>query len=62
MTMIERVDLPDAVWFQEGPGLRKWQFTTSGIKILNVGNTMPDGSIDLSCTDRHISNEEFHQG
>ncbi|WP_417589139.1 restriction endonuclease subunit S [Pararhodobacter oceanensis] len=53
------IPLPDAFWFQEGPGLRNWQFTTEGVKILNVGNIMPDGSIDLSRTDRHLSEEEF---
>lgn len=61
MTKVERLKLPSAYWFQEGPGLRNWQFTTSGIKVLNVGNIMPDGSIDLSRTDRHISIEEFEQ-
>lgn len=56
-----KVALPDAFWFQEGPGLRNWQFTTEGIKVLNVGNIMPDGSIDLSRTDRHVSLEEFNR-
>lgn len=55
------VALTDAYWFQEGPGLRKWQFTSEGIKVLNVGNIMPDGSIDLSRTDRHISMQEFEK-
>ena len=54
-----RLQFSDAYWFQEGPGLRNWQFTSSGIKILNVGNIMPDGSIDLSRTDRHLSKAEF---
>ncbi len=39
--------------------VRKWQFHSDGIKVLNVGNIMPDGSIDLSRTDRHLSEEEF---
>jgi len=50
--------LNEAFWFQEGPGVRKWQFTTSGIKLLNVANIVKDGSIDLSKTDRHLSEEE----
>lgn len=54
-----KIPLSDAFWFQEGPGLRNWQFTSEGIKILNVGNIMSDGSIDLSRTDRHLSIEEF---
>ena len=50
--------LREAFWFQEGPGVRKWQFTTSGIKLLNVANIVKDGSINLSKTDRHLSEEE----
>ncbi|NGQ92825.1 restriction endonuclease, partial [Rhodobacter sp. HX-7-19] len=30
-----------------------------GIKVLNVGNILPNGTIDLSRTDRHLSVEEF---
>jgi type I restriction enzyme, S subunit len=51
--------LSDAYWFQEGPGLRKWQFTQEGTKVLNVGNILADGTLDLSKTSRHIANEEF---
>lgn len=50
--------LDEAYWFQEGPGIRKWQFTLDGVKLLNVGNIVGDGSIDLSRTQRHISTEE----
>lgn len=50
--------LPDVVWFQEGPGVRKWQFTSSGIKLLNVGNILLSGELDLSKTERHLSKEE----
>ena len=32
------VKLPDVVFFQEGPGVRKWQFRDSGIKLINVKN------------------------
>ena len=53
-----KVSLREAFWFQEGPGVRKWQFTTSGIKLLNVANIVKDGSINLSKTDRHLSEEE----
>lgn len=52
------VKLGDAYWFQEGPGIRNWQFTTSGIKLLNVGNIEKTGRINLAKTDRHISLEE----
>ena len=47
--------LTDFVFFQEGPGLRKWQWTDSGIKVVNGRNILVDGTIDLSNTDRFIS-------
>jgi type I restriction enzyme S subunit len=47
-------------WFQEGPGLRHWQFTTSGMKVINVTN-LEAGVINLERTDRHISFEEFEK-
>ena len=30
------LDFPDVVFFQEGPGLRTWQFKKSGMKVVNV--------------------------
>ena len=51
----EPSSLPDTVWFQEGPGLRRWQFKSSGLKVINVTNLQDDGYLDLSLTDRHIS-------
>lgn len=53
-------ELPNVCWFQEGPGLRNWQFTKSGIKVINVTNLV-NGFLDLDRTDRHISLEEFHK-
>lgn len=50
----------DLCWFQEGPGLRNWQFTTSGIKVINVTN-LENGILNLDRTDRHISLDEFHK-
>lgn len=50
--------LPEVSWFQEGPGLRNWQFTRSGMKVINVTN-LKDGVLNLERTDRHISNAEF---
>lgn len=52
-------DFKDLCWFQEGPGLRNWQFTSCGIKVINVTN-LENGVLDLSNTDRYISIEEFH--
>lgn len=50
----------DVCWFQEGPGLRNWQFTKSGIKVINVTN-LENGILNLERTDRHISLNEFHK-
>jgi len=50
----------DLCWFQEGPGLRNWQFTTRGIKVINVTN-LENGILNLDRTERHISLEEFHK-
>jgi type I restriction enzyme S subunit len=38
------VPLPFAAYFQEGPGLRQWQFRESGIPFLNI-RTLQDGRI-----------------
>ena len=50
----------DVCWFQEGPGLRNWQFTKSGIKVINVTN-LENGILNLERTARHISLEEFQK-
>ncbi|WP_074787932.1 restriction endonuclease subunit S [Roseovarius tolerans] len=50
--------LPEMAWFQEGPGLRNWQFTRSGMKVINVTN-LENGFLNLDRTERHISLEEF---
>lgn len=47
----------DYLFFQEGPGVRNYQYTTSGVKLLNVSNLV-DGNLDLSNSNRYISNEE----
>lgn len=41
------VPLPSAVYFQEGPGLRNWQFKQSGIPFLNI-RTLQDGRVNKS--------------
>ncbi|AFY31780.1 restriction endonuclease subunit S [Calothrix sp. PCC 7507] len=53
--------LSEAFWFQEGPGVRKWQFTNSGIKLLNVGNIEKQGKLNLAKTERHLSEEEVEK-
>ena len=45
------------VWYQEGPGVRKNQYTNSGVKLLNVANLV-EGKIDLSTSSRYISEDE----
>lgn len=55
----EACDLPRVIWFQEGPGLRKWQFRSNGLKVINVTNLQENGYLDLTKTERHISWEEF---
>src|SRR5699024_11116763 len=53
------VDLPDIVFFQEGPGVRKNQYTQDGVKLLNVAN-LQKGKIDLTTSERYISKEEAY--
>jgi type I restriction enzyme, S subunit len=47
-------------WFQEGPGLRDWQFTSTGMKVINVTN-LENGVLNLERTDRHIRLSEFNK-
>jgi restriction endonuclease S subunit len=51
--------LDDVLFFQEGPGVRNWQFTDSGVKLLNVRNLV-DGRLELGNTDRFLSEEEAY--
>lgn len=45
------------LWFQEGPGVRNFQFTESGVKLFN-GTNIQFNNITLSNTTTHISEEE----
>lgn len=56
---MEKVKISDIYFFQEGPGVRKWQFTESGVKLLNVGN-INGGQINLDKTSIYISEEEAY--
>tara|TARA_R110002050_G_scaffold1244_4_gene8589 strand:+ start:21111 stop:22346 length:1236 start_codon:yes stop_codon:yes gene_type:complete len=51
------VKIPEVLFFQEGPGVRKWQFTDGGVKLLNVGN-INKGQINLDSTKIFISEDE----
>ena len=47
-------------FYQEGPGLRNWQFTEDGIKVICVTNITEKG-IDFSLLTRNISMEEYEK-
>ncbi len=49
--------LPELLFFQEGPGVRNWQFTDSGVKLLNVRNIV-GRKLNLENTERYISEDE----
>jgi len=49
--------LPDVVWYQEGPGVRNYQFTSAGVKLFN-GTNIENGKICLDKTSRYISERE----
>ena len=49
--------LKEVCWFQEGPGVRNTQFTSSGIKLLN-GTNIFRGVLNLETTTRFISESE----
>jgi len=50
-------ELPEVVWFQEGPGVRKYQFTTKGIKLLN-GTNIVNNKLITDNTETYVSQEE----
>lgn len=53
------VKIQEVLFFQEGPGVRNTQYTTEGVKLLNVSNLV-NGKVDLSTSDRYISKEEAY--
>jgi type I restriction enzyme S subunit len=53
------IPLPSVVWYQEGPGVRNYQFTKHGIKLFN-GSNIEDGKIVLDKTDRYVSEQEAY--
>jgi type I restriction enzyme S subunit len=59
ISKIKAYNISDIYFYQEGPGVRKWQFKESGVKLLNVGN-INNGKIDLSSTKINISEEEAY--
>ena len=53
------VKIPEVLSFQEGPGVRNTQYTEEGVKLLNVANLV-NGKVDLSTSDRYISEKEAY--
>jgi restriction endonuclease S subunit len=53
--------LGEVAFFQEGPGIRVWQFTNSGIKLLNVQNILKDDTVDYLNSDKYVSESEFNE-
>ena len=53
----ERLD--KLTFYQEGPGVRNYQYTKKGIKLLNVSN-FEKNNLNLSNTDRFISEEDAY--
>lgn len=51
------VNLDILAWFQEGPGVRNYQYVDKGIKLINVTNLV-NGQLKLHLTSRYISEEE----
>jgi type I restriction enzyme S subunit len=49
----------EVCWFQEGPGVRNTQFTTSGVKLLN-GTNIFRGVLNLDTTTRFIAEKEAY--
>ena len=50
-----------AVFMQEGPGLRNWQFTDEGTRVICVTN-ITEAGIDFSRLEKFISTEEYNSG
>lgn len=52
--------MPWISFFQEGPGLRNWQFVDKGTPVVCVTNITPEG-LNFKKYKRNISNEEYFQ-
>ena len=55
----EEVKIPEVLFFQEGPGVRKWQFKDKGVKLLNGGN-INNNILSLNTTKIYLSEEEAY--
>ena len=59
-TSWELAPLSDVVFFQEGPGLRKWLFRNHGMPFINIRCISDDGSLDLSSV-QYISAQKANE-
>jgi type I restriction enzyme S subunit len=50
----------DVIFYQEGPGIRTWQFRDTGVKLLNVQNIVGD-TLVLDNTEKHVDKAEFDE-
>lgn len=57
--MRKRKMISDYLFFQEGPGVRNHQYTSNGVKLLNVANLV-NGIVDLSTSERFISSDQAY--
>ena len=51
--------IKDYFWYQEGPGVRKYQFTETGVKLFN-GTNIQNSQVNLVNTKTCISEEEAY--
>ena len=57
LSELQEIGLPDFIFFQEGPGIRNWQYVTEdGVKFINI-RCISGGDLNLS-TANMISKEE----
>ena len=56
----EVADFKEVVYFQEGPGVRNWQFRDSGIKLINIRNLIDDKLV-LENTSNYLSGQEVEE-
>lgn len=52
----KEIPLSDIIFFQEGPGIRNWQYVEDGVRFINI-RCINNGEIDIS-TANMISEEE----
>lgn len=55
----DAVPFGDVVFFQEGPGVRNWQFRDEGVKLINVKNIV-NGRLETRNTNRYLEPSEAY--